>query len=76
MVGEKPDYLAYLLRLWSTSGEEGVVWRASLRSPHTGELRGFANLDELFDHLRQRTREASDADGGPAAEAARATLGK
>ena len=57
---ERPDYLAYLLRLWRASGEEGAVWRASLQSPRTGERIGFASLDELFDFLREQTGVASN----------------
>jgi hypothetical protein len=52
----RPDYVAYLLRLWRESGGGQVaVWRASLESTRTGERRAFASLDELFDHLRERT---------------------
>jgi hypothetical protein len=68
---EEPDYLSYLLRLWRTSakkrslpGEEGVVWRASLHSPQTGERIGFPNLRELFDFLQRQTGVAADPDRG------------
>lgn len=49
--GKHGDYVSYLLRMWRES-EKGAVWRASLQSPHTGDLVGFARLDELFDFLR------------------------
>jgi hypothetical protein len=52
--GEEP-YLSYLLRLWRVSDEEGPVWRASLKSAHSGERLGFASLEELFDYLRAET---------------------
>ncbi len=52
--GEQSDYQSYLLRLWRVNeGEEG--WRASLESAQTGERRGFATLDALFDYVRSRT---------------------
>jgi hypothetical protein len=52
---EPPDYLAYQLRLWRASEGGGAVWRASLTSSRTRERESFANLDELFDFLRQQT---------------------
>ena len=45
-------YTAYLLRLWQVRCERGLAWRASLESARSGERRGFASLDELFDFLR------------------------
>jgi hypothetical protein len=55
-VKERSDYVSYLLRLWRESdSEQEAVWRASLESTRTGELKAFASLDELFDHLRERT---------------------
>ena len=56
------DYLSYLLRLWRV-GEEEAVWRASLESSHTGERKGFAGLDDLFDFLREQTFVAPKAGG-------------
>lgn len=53
---ERRDYLSYLLRLWQVSDARGtVVWRASLESVRTGELRVFASLDDLSDFLREQT---------------------
>ena len=52
--GEQSDYQSYLLRLWRVNeGEEG--WQVSLESTHTGERRGFANLDAMFGFLRRET---------------------
>ena len=52
--GEQSHYQSYLLRLWRVDiGREG--WRASIESAHTGERRGFATLDALFDYVRSRT---------------------
>jgi hypothetical protein len=53
--GEHSVYQSYLLRLWrAKEAEEG--WRASLESAQTGERRGFATLDALFDFVRSMTR--------------------
>jgi hypothetical protein len=64
MAKGQPDYLSYLLCLWRVSGDEETpsmsrkaIWRASLESTRTGERRGFASLDELFDFLRDQTGE-------------------
>ena len=64
---ELSDYISYLLRVWQTSDEENVAWRASLESPHTGERIGFANLDKLFTFLRQQTGAVDDSDEDGAA---------
>jgi hypothetical protein len=54
------DYVSYMLRMWCDRGDEGpspsneALWRASLQSPRTGELVGFASLDDLFEFLRGR----------------------
>jgi hypothetical protein len=61
MAEKQPDYASYLLRLWRARGEERAAWRASLESPHTGERKGFASLEDLFNFLRQQTGVASDS---------------
>jgi hypothetical protein len=48
------DYFAYMLRLWQDGGARERVWRASLQSPHSGDLIGFASLDDLFAFLRRQ----------------------
>ncbi len=63
MKPERPDYLAYLLRLWrvNDNGEsQQAVWRASVENPHTGERRGFASLDALLSFLRTETGLTGD----------------
>ena len=62
MNGEPRPYISYLLRLWQVKGGDEVVWRASLESPHTGERRGFANLEALFAFLQQQTGVVANAD--------------
>ncbi len=56
MTAERSDYVAYLLRLWRSETDGEAVWRASIESPTTGERRGFANIDQLFEFLREETR--------------------
>jgi hypothetical protein len=40
--------------MWQTSDGEKCTWCASLEQPGTRGRRGFANLDELFDFLRDQ----------------------
>jgi hypothetical protein len=63
MSKERPDYLSYLLRLWRASREGKVIWRASLQSSDTRERKGFTNLDDLFDFLREQTGAAPETKG-------------
>jgi hypothetical protein len=53
-------YLSYLLRIWQTSDGKKTIWRASLQSPGSQELHGFASLEELVDFLNAQTRQAED----------------
>ncbi len=64
MATERPHYFAYLLRLWQVAANSEVVWRASIEDPHTGERRGFSNLDRLFEFLRQRTLDSTRSEEG------------
>jgi hypothetical protein len=61
-------YQAYLVRLWQSNTAEGPVWRASVESPHTGERRAFASLEQLFafveDETGRRSTRAQLGDGG------------
>jgi hypothetical protein len=65
--GERSDYQSYLLRLWRENDEE-KGWRASLESARTGERRGFADLNALFDFLQRQAGVLpganADGDGG------------
>jgi hypothetical protein len=60
MTTERPHYLAYMLRLWEVASDEELAWRASLESPHTGERRGFASLEVLFEFLEEQTGRQID----------------
>jgi hypothetical protein len=55
MSSEPEGYLAYMLRLWQASDNDGTAWRASLESPHTGERHGFSSLELLFAFLEEKT---------------------
>lgn len=46
---------AYLLRLWPVRNQERTIWRASLENAHTGELLGFATLEQLTAFLEAQT---------------------
>jgi hypothetical protein len=61
-IREPRDYFAYLLRLWREKGGAAGRWRASLQDPHSGERRGFANLEELCSHLRQEMDHLPEPD--------------
>jgi hypothetical protein len=54
---EDKRYLAFLLRLWREG--ETASWRAMLEDPHTGERRGFADLNKLFDFIEAQTMSAA-----------------
>ena len=56
------DYEAYLLRLWRVYSQGKAAWRASVENAHTAERKGFTNLDDLFDFLRQQTGTSPDSD--------------
>ena len=52
-------YRAYLLRCWQERREHADLpgtWRFSLEDPHTGQRRGFADLEALVGFLRQDMR--------------------
>ena len=69
MSEEGQRYISYLLRLWQTESDEGLVWRASLESPQSGERQGFVSLAELCTYLERELRDserqmAHPPDGG------------
>jgi hypothetical protein len=55
LVARQPLYRSYLLRLWQVDSDGCLVWHASLEDPHTGERRGFADLNRMLDFLREQT---------------------
>ena len=55
LMSEENGYLAYLLRLRRVWRDGKPVWQAEVESPHSGEQRHFASLDDLFTYLREKT---------------------
>ncbi|RPJ04209.1 MAG: hypothetical protein EHM37_23555 [Deltaproteobacteria bacterium] len=51
------NYKAYLLRLWLAGDGDQPEWRASLEDPGTGEVRGFSDLDEMVEFLKNVEQE-------------------
>ena len=64
MATDQAHYQAYMLRLWQDQDETGPVWCASLESPHTGERWGFANVEALFEFVRQEIGVVYEASEG------------
>jgi hypothetical protein len=56
-VEKKYRYLSYLLRLWQVEDGGELVWRALLETPGSGERRGFASLEKLFEFIQAETGE-------------------
>jgi hypothetical protein len=61
MANERPGYRSYLLRLWRACNGDRSTWRASLEDSHTGERRGFADLERMLAFLQGQTD--CDTDG-------------
>jgi hypothetical protein len=56
MASEPRRYLAYLLRVWCVTGDDGApVWRASLEDVRTGARQGFGSLEQLLAFLLEET---------------------
>ena len=58
-------YISYLLRLWQTEDDKGLVWRASLECPHSGERRGFSSLVDLYAYLEREMMENEQQQAPP-----------
>jgi len=56
---EKQRYMSYLIRLWQTQSSGEWIWRASIENAHTGERRGFARLELLFQFLEEEAGGAA-----------------
>ena len=58
-----PHYRSFLLRLWEETSQQAKlpgIWRFSLEDPHTGERRGFVNLEALVVFLRKQIGGSED----------------
>jgi hypothetical protein len=54
--------MSFLLRLYRVHDKEGPEWRMSLEPSLTGERKGFCNLDDLVEFLRQQMSMPPAAD--------------
>jgi hypothetical protein len=54
MTKTQPEYHAYLLRLWRTTDDDRLIWRASLEWPDTHRRQNFATLEALFAFLQEQ----------------------
>ena len=57
----KQQYRAFLLRLWRVTSENAVTWRVSLEESHTGERKGFADLESLVTFLKEQMGHPCDS---------------
>jgi hypothetical protein len=66
-MSDEPDaYQTYILRLWRARCQGEWQWRAAIESPHTGERRWFADLDQFFRYLGERCdRQMPQTPDGP-----------
>jgi hypothetical protein len=62
MPAERPNYHAYLLRLWRDG--ELAPWRASLEAPSPAEIHTFRDLQALFVFLLEQTDQAPPQHSG------------
>jgi hypothetical protein len=56
-LNKTPHYKSYLLRFWQEQRQNArlpTIWRFSLEDPHTGQRQGFANLEALFNFLKDK----------------------
>lgn len=60
MTSEKPEYYAFLMRLWVVGHYERRIWRFTLNNPQTQEVQGFETLQSLFDYLESLLAEKDD----------------
>jgi hypothetical protein len=60
---EQPQNLSYLLRLWQVERNGELVWWSSLENSRTGEHQAFADLEDLFAFLNEKTINRSQPAG-------------
>lgn len=67
MFKRPPHYQSYLLTLWqerSLDPSLPAVWRFRLEDPHTGQRRGFADLEALVVALKDEMAGAETGGEG------------
>ena len=58
-----PRYRSYLLTFWeerSRDPDAPVVWRFSLKDPHSGRRHGFAGLEEMVAFLQTKLGDGEE----------------
>lgn len=48
---QQGEHALYLLRVWYESGDDRLVWRASVKPPYENQRRFFTSPDELLSYL-------------------------
>ncbi len=64
MFDKAPRHRTYLLTFWEERSQDPdapVVWRFSLKDPHTGLRRGFASLAAMVAFLRKELDRNEEA---------------
>ena len=62
-----PRYHSFLITMWqerSQSTDVSVVWRFRMEDPHTGQRRGFADMDALVAALQQEIEDSNAEEPG------------
>ena len=57
------QYISYLLRLWLAGDGDHPQWRVSLEDPHSGQVRGFSDLEEMLGFLQGLEKESGAKPG-------------
>ena len=65
MIRTPMEYMAYLVRIWPVRNTKGMGWRAFITNAQTGEDRGFASLEELFNFLEVEVCQRTLGDSKP-----------
>ncbi len=56
LLDKPPRYRSFLITMWeerSRDTDVSVVWRFRMEDPHTGQRRGFADLEAMVAALQQ-----------------------
>jgi hypothetical protein len=55
-MGSEPEqtYSSFLVRIWRRESARTSAWQAMVEDPGTGTRRAFAELESLFDFLREQ----------------------
>ena len=62
-----PRYRSFLITMWqerSQATDVPVVWRFRMEDPHTGQRRGFADMDALVAALQLEIEDSNAEEPG------------